>query len=561
MRRKTVSMLAGVLAILLTFAACPVTAWAAEEITDRGEGIFWLDAGVTNPEDYQNIVGFELTYKLKESGWYGGEGAMSVNFLIAAEGAKTLEDMEIGFEGGGMPGYVNKVNEYAVFGSGTDSWLTGMFWKNGIDVGAQNPEESITASYRGQTALFSEENSILTLYGFTGVFEIESVTWLFDEAAAYESVDWEPVETEEYRDVSTVENGTAFNYVDITVPAEGDGPFPVVLWIHGGAWSSFDRTSCIMSDTKEYLLANGYAFVSAEYTLTATEEDGSVVSGYPQMIYDLKAAVRFLRAHGEAYKLDTRFIAAMGESAGAHLAMLMGTTNGNGDYEDKSMGNEEYSSDIQAMVSYFGPSIFTGEENDVMAYAILGDEVLAGGEETERLREAISPYHRINADSPALFMTHGADDEAVPIRHTQQMEEMARLFLDQEDLTVVCYEHGPHANRAVFDSTSAMAKTLVFLERQRERFIPAAAEDGSGAKDGDEKTGGVAAGGTEDDEKTGNAAAGGNSGTDGKTAPESVVGPEAKTTGGISPAVWAAAAIAAAAAGAAAVAVIRRKKK
>lgn len=468
------------MAVLLLFLSLSyINLYAAEAtdglITDQGDGTFLIDAGITNPDDYQNIVGFNVTFKVTEGGLYGG--GMPVNLLIFARGKLDAEDFEVTYdEGTGFPVYVNDVSEIAVMGSGEASFLSTTFFLNGVDVGALETGECITASYEGTKALFSEECSMITAYAFAGKFEIETIEWIVGSPESDEEqivLDWKPVETTVYEDVQTVENGTEANYIDITIPAEGEGPFPVILWIHGGGWASYDRKSCIISDTKEYLLSQGYAFVSAEYTLCKRGEDGASVveSGYPQMIYDLKAAVRFLRAHAEEYRLDTRFIAAMGESAGAHLAMLLGTTNGSAQHEDLNMGNEDYSSDVQAMVSYFGPTIFTGEDHAIFAYAMLGDLASDGGDEAAKLKELMGPYHQINADSPALFMVHGENDDTVPVEHSKLMEERASQFLDGEDLIAIYLENGPHGNKAAFDQEFIMARLSEFLDSQASKYI------------------------------------------------------------------------------------------
>ncbi len=473
--------LAILMALFLGMQIWPVTVEASAVnlpegmLSDQGDGIVWLDASVTNPDDYLNIVGFEITFKLLEEGVYGG-GA-KVNLLFFATGENTIDDLEMTYdEGTGFPSFVHNVDEIVTVGSGEASFLAGMFFSNGMDIGALSVGESKTITYEGTKALFSEDCSVITAFSYTGGFEIESIDWIVGVPEGREdqvTLDWEPVETVEYKDVQTVEGGSEANYVDITVPAQGEGPFPVIFWIHGGGWAAYDRTSCIVSDTRDFLLSQGYAFVSAEYTLCKRGEDGNSVveSGYPQMIYDLKAAVRFLRAHAEEYKLDTRFIAAMGESAGGHLAMLLGTTNGSEAHEDFSMGNEAYSSDVQAMVSYFGPSVFTGEEQEIFAYAMLGDLATEGGEEAELLKEQMSPYHQITSEAPALFMVHGMNDETVPVVHSQMMEEMASVLLDEGDLVAIYLENGPHGNKAFFDQEYIMSRLQSFLTKQSAKYL------------------------------------------------------------------------------------------
>ena len=189
--------------------------------------------------------------------------------------------------------------------------------------------ETRTLSYEGHTSLFTENNSILTIAYFTGDFTITHIEWIKGEIIPEIIVEWEKVEKIEYKDIPTVnsEKQNGNNYIDITIPANQKGPFPIIFWIQGGGWSSMNRKSCILDDTKEYLIYKGYAFVSAEYTLVKHTEDGKAISPKLGMIHDLKAAIRFIRANADKYNLNPKYIVAMGESAGGHLSFLLGISN------------------------------------------------------------------------------------------------------------------------------------------------------------------------------------------------------------------------------------------
>lgn len=465
--KKIMSLFLAVVLILLPLSG---TAQAADSPDDPS--LTWLDAAADDPDDYQSITGFEITYKLVKGGHMGSEEEpFPVNGLMIAKGACMAEDFTWDGEAS-LPKFMGPAEDIIAHVTGDGSFVGTMFFSNGVDAGALTEGESTSFTYEGTEALFDEENTCLTAYElFETEVEIENITWIKGEikdSLGGEKLEWESVETEKYMDVPTVENGSESNYVNITVPKGGD-PHPVIFWVHGGAWSALDRYSCFISDTMDYLLSKGFAVVSAEYTLSHVV-DGKVLSaGYPQMIYDLKAAVRFLRANAETYNLDTSFIAAMGESAGAHLSMLMGTTNGKPEYEDLSMGNEAYSSDVQAMVSYFGPADCVSDE--IMARYIAGEDY------TMEDAMAVSPYYQISKDSPPLFLTHGQNDESVNIMHSQKMEERAKQILGEENVTAVYYENAPHANIKVYDSSSAIRAVDEFLTAQLAKPRTAAAAE------------------------------------------------------------------------------------
>lgn len=422
-------------------------------ITDQGNGLYHIDPKVTHPDDYTKIIGFELTIERLEEGNLGG--IMPISALMIARGDYTADDFEFDYSGG-MPSYIGTAKELVTF---NDSYLGGMFFANASEMSFAGG--SVTARFEGNKAIFSDTTTVLTAMSIYGQFKVSDVTWIVgDPEGSYEEEDnsWEYVETIRYNDIATVENGTDYNYVDIEVPAEGEGPFPVILWIHGGAWTSLNRKSAFISDTMNYLVSKGYAIVYAEYTLSKDLGDGVIEGGYPDMIHDLKAAVRFVRANAEMYNLDTSYIAAMGESAGGHLAMLLGTTNGSADHEDLSMGNAEYSSDVQAMVSYFGPSHI----KELFALYTLGSDNV----ENNELIEAASPYLQITADAPPLYLTHGANDMSVSINESLNMEAKAKELLGEENVTTLYYEHGPHASKSVFDTKLARESVEVFITEQ-----------------------------------------------------------------------------------------------
>ncbi|TPR55563.1 alpha/beta hydrolase [Enterococcus sp. OL5] len=423
-------------------------------IEKKAENTYWLDAKTTYPDTYTKITGFEMTYRLIKSGALGGD--FQLNALMIANGAYQPEEFAMSFEG--VPRYVGKAKELITHATGAGSYTSYMFFKHGFDAGNQLAEgETTTVTYDGNMALFNQDAHHLTACGIFGEFEILAVEWKFGEIdpnATIAERTWEPVETDQYLDIPTTEPENSNQMIDITVP-KGEGPYPVIFWIHGGAWTQFTRKSVFIGDTMEFLLSKGFAIVSAEYTLSVNQ-DNVITPGYPQMIYDLKAAVRFIRANHAKYRLDTNFIAAMGESAGGHLSLLMGTTNDKASHEDLTMGNPEESSAIQAIVSYFGPTDMHG---------IMG-ELLFGADYSEEKVQEASPLEQMTPACPPMFLTHGMNDQAVTIDHSYKMEAKAREVIGEDKVTTLFYENGPHANIDVFDSQKTMDAVYEFLKQQ-----------------------------------------------------------------------------------------------
>lgn len=129
--------------------------------------------------------------------------------------------------------------------------------------------------------------------------------------------------------------------------------YPVLLMVHGGAWSSGDRSMQI--PLAQQIATHGYVTIPVEYRL-------SPEAPYPAALYDLKTAVRWVRANAKKYGMDTTCIAISGCSAGGHLASLVGMTNGSLRHEGTG-AYRQYSSAVQAVVDMDGILTFVNKEN------------------------------------------------------------------------------------------------------------------------------------------------------------------------------------------------------
>ena len=155
--------------------------------------------------------------------------------------------------------------------------------------------------------------------------------------------------TRKWQDIAYADQSPA-QKLDIYLPETGDGPFPVILSIHGGAFSGGDKRDGQVTPMLEGL-KRGYAVVSINYRLSGE-------SIWPAQINDCKAAVRWIRANAGHYKLAADKIAAWGGSAGGHLSAMLGTSGDVAALEDLSQGNAQQSSRVQVVVDWFGPTNF-----------------------------------------------------------------------------------------------------------------------------------------------------------------------------------------------------------
>jgi acetyl esterase/lipase len=213
--------------------------------------------------------------------------------------------------------------------------------------------------------------------------------------------------------------------LELLLPNGASGPVPVVVWIHGGGWKSGDRTQ--IPTRVSDLCARGYAVASIDYRLS-----GDAV--WPAQIQDCRGAVRWLRAHAATYGLDPDRFAAWGESAGGHLASMLGTasdvatqTIGNVtvDLEGSTGGNPGVSTRMQAVAVSFGQSDLlqqrfypTTPNHDV---STSDDSRLLGGllqDNPERAATA-SPITYVTPDDPPFLVQHGTADKLIPFNQSE----------------------------------------------------------------------------------------------------------------------------------------------
>jgi acetyl esterase/lipase len=204
-------------------------------------------------------------------------------------------------------------------------------------------------------------------------------------------------------------------------PREAGRRLPLVVWIHGGAWrgGSKNRTRATC------LLPAGYAVASISYRF-------SQEAIFPAQIHDCKAAIRWLRAHGDKYALDTKRIGVWGSSAGGHLVALLGTSGGVQALEGTVGGNLDQSSRVQAVCDFCGPSDFMAIVNapshiNRRSPNAPESRLLGGPPATvpERARQA-SPVTHATADDPPFMTVHGARDRTVPPSQATRLHEVLR---------------------------------------------------------------------------------------------------------------------------------------
>jgi acetyl esterase/lipase len=189
---------------------------------------------------------------------------------------------------------------------------------------------------------------------------------------------------------------------DVYIP-RGEGPFPGVVVVHGGAWRMGSRVQ--LAGVAQILAEHGMVAVAISYRLAPQ-------SKFPAQIEDCKAAVRWMRAEATRLKIDPEHIGGFGYSAGAHLVSLLGTTSPEDGLEGLADAVQQPGTRLQAVAAGGAPCDFRPLPLDVdgLAFWLGGTQ----GELPEQYRLA-SPAAFVTPDDPPFFFFHGESDQLVPL--------------------------------------------------------------------------------------------------------------------------------------------------
>ena len=254
-----------------------------------------------------------------------------------------------------------------------------------------------------------------------------------------------------------VADGTELK-LDLYLPKDIVSP-PLLVYVHGGAWRGGSKDQNVRAWP---FVDDGYALASVDFRLS-----GDAV--FPAQIHDIKAAIRFLRANAIRLGYDASRIAVLGSSSGAHLAALVGVTNGHAGLEGKIGDHPEQSSDVQAIVSYYGASNLTTILGQSTPYGLSVREpalsLLLGGPLDKKIELArlASPVFHVDPSDPPLLLLHGDQDPQMPINQSHELHHAYKENGLQVRFEVV---HGAAHGGDEFNDEKRNAIVKEFLDRQ-----------------------------------------------------------------------------------------------
>jgi acetyl esterase/lipase len=233
-------------------------------------------------------------------------------------------------------------------------------------------------------------------------------------------------------------------HLDIYLPESGEGPFPVVINIHGGGFTHCDKRDFHLYPTF-YALKEGFAVAAVNYRLSPEVR-------FPEHIYDVKAAVRWIAANAAGYGLDAGNLFLWGTSAGGNLVAIVGATCNTGaldQHEDagKITGIRAVAAMCPAInLASIRSQLIQNEQTPLMEKLL--DEMMLqyfGTEPSVELLEKSNPESYVTDKTPPFYLQHGAMDPIVPLEQSLLFSNVLKKRIGEDNVVMDILEGAVHA--------------------------------------------------------------------------------------------------------------------
>lgn len=256
--------------------------------------------------------------------------------------------------------------------------------------------------------------------------------------------------------------------LDLYLPETGTGPFPLIVFIHGGGWYSGDKADG-QEDAFVALREQGYAVASINYRLSGE-------AAHPAGLIDCKTAIRFLKANAGQYWLDPERFAVGGDSSGGHYALMVALTSGNPEFEDLTRGYSAENTDVRCAVVWYpatdlAETMRTVQDGEYTGFGAnfawanieryVGKTIQDVGDECLVLA---SPINYISEGMPPILLQHGNADTICPMDQSQRFYRAAVSVAGEDRVSLTILDGAEHGDSA-FETAENMETVKDFLDR------------------------------------------------------------------------------------------------
>jgi acetyl esterase/lipase len=258
-----------------------------------------------------------------------------------------------------------------------------------------------------------------------------------------------------YRIVPNVIYLTANNWdakLDVYQARDATIPNRTLVYVHGGGWTGGSKEGSALTFLP--FLELGWNVVNVEYRLAK-------VSQAPAAVEDCLCALRWVYRHAKDYNIDTTKLVTMGNSAGGHLALMMGMAPASAGLDRQCPGTEDLR--VAAVINWYGIT----DVNDLLAgsnmktYAVTW---LGSMTSREEIATRLSPLSYVRAGIPPVITIQGDADPTVPYTHGVRLQQaLDKAGVPNQHVTIPGGKHGGFTDA---EMAKAYAAILSFLEKR-----------------------------------------------------------------------------------------------
>ena len=242
--------------------------------------------------------------------------------------------------------------------------------------------------------------------------------------------------------------------INIAFPQKAaSSPRPVILLIHGGGFISGNKNS--KNKQIQRFAKRGYVAASAMYRLAPAFT-------FPAQVEDIQLAIRFLKAHANAYNINPNRILVSGSSAGSYLAAMVGVAGNSGSFADHGLYSD-YNATVRAVAIQSAPvgNLLLPHNQQSKIVSRLISPTTANLNDT---LVAMSPMTYLDKDDPPFFISHGDSDPVVPVEMSREF--VAALKDIDHDFSYHEIQGGTHSFKksAPQQAKTVFAEYLAFIQ-------------------------------------------------------------------------------------------------
>ena len=234
------------------------------------------------------------------------------------------------------------------------------------------------------------------------------------------------------------------NKLDLYLPKKKKEKYPVIIYIHGGAFAQGDKTHHIAGILQG--LQRGYAIACINYRLCDE-------APYPAFLQDVCEGIRYLKAHSDHYHLDKNKFAFWGDTQGGYIASKIAIEGHKGLLDNLETNYSQENLNVVGTVSFYAPidlsdyynkQVISGkyykEENgkvlDEKTFNMKGKELLS-------FLRTLNPLQNIDGTESPFYLLHGKQDFHIDQNYTKEFDNILNRY--NVDHITNFVEEGIHA--------------------------------------------------------------------------------------------------------------------